>query len=60
VFNALRRDNWLHRFMGNRHRQAEEIRRQIRAAFYPDTAEWKRLVWKAAKDVVRPALQALG
>lgn len=60
VFNALRRDNWLHRFAGHKHKFAEEIRRQIRAAFYPDTTEWKRKVWKAAGEVIRPALEALG
>jgi uncharacterized protein DUF2817 len=59
VFHALRRDNWLHRFVGLRHKDAEAVRREIRAAFYPDTKEWKRLVWKAADEVVHQALAAL-
>lgn len=59
VFAALRRDNWLHAFAGSSHKMAETIRREIRAAFYPDTAEWKRAVWGHAKQVVDQALTAL-
>ncbi|HWA91333.1 MAG TPA: M14 family metallopeptidase [Rhizomicrobium sp.] len=59
VFNALRRDNWLHRFAGHDHESAEEIRREIRAAFYPGTPEWKRLVWASAVETVKQALNAL-
>ena len=59
VFNALRRDNWLHCVAGHDHADAEAIRREIRAAFYPDTAEWKRMVWKTAEEVVQQALKAL-
>jgi hypothetical protein len=60
VFNALRRDNWLHRFAGTDHADAEAIRREIRDAFYPDTDEWKLMVWEAADEVVSAALEALG
>lgn len=59
VFDALRKDNFLHNFAKGRHRSAEAIRREIRAAFYPDTPLWKRLVWKAAEDAVQSALKAL-
>ena len=59
VFNALRRDNWLHCVAGHGHADAEAIRREIRAAFYPDTADWKLMVWKAAEEVVQQALKAL-
>jgi hypothetical protein len=59
VFDALRRDNFLHRFAEGKHRDAEKIRRQIRAAFYPDTTEWKRMVWSTANEVVHAALKAL-
>lgn len=59
VFDAVRRDNWLHAIAGRDHPQAETIRREIRAAFYPDTTQWKRLVWKAADEVIRQALLAL-
>ncbi|HEX4860465.1 MAG TPA: DUF2817 domain-containing protein, partial [Rhizomicrobium sp.] len=59
VFDALRRDNWLHCVAGSGHQDAEEIRLQIRAAFYPDTSEWKRMVWDAGREVVQQALDAL-
>ena len=54
VFNALRRDNWLHCFA--RRGPSRMPRRsacEIRDAFYPDTAEWKRMVWNAANEVVQ-------
>jgi len=59
VFAALRKDNWLHTLAGSGHKMAESIRREIRAAFYPDTPEWKRAVWGHAKQVVDQALAAL-
>jgi len=59
VFNALRKDNWLHCFAGKVKDQADAIRREIRAAFYPDTAEWKRMVWKQSDEVVQQALSSL-
>ena len=59
VFAALRKDNWLHAFAGSGHKMAETIRREIRAAFYPDTAEWKHAVWGHAKQVVDQAVAAL-
>ena len=60
VFRALRHDNWLHRYAGVTHSAAETIRREIRDAFYPDTAEWKRKAWSAADETVAAALAALG
>lgn len=61
VFNALRKDNWLHCFADKRHKHkdAEAIRLELRDAFYPDTAEWKRMVWKHAVEVVEAALKGL-
>jgi predicted deacylase len=59
VFNALRKDNFLHMFAGGKHRNAEAIRRDIRKAFYPDTPLWKRLVWETAGEVVRAAIGTL-
>ena len=61
VFNALRKDNWLHCFAPGRHKHktAEAIRLELRDAFYPDTAEWKRMVWGHASEVVAAALKAL-
>jgi hypothetical protein len=61
VFNALRKDNWLHRFAegGHKHKDGEAIRRELRDAFYPDEADWKRAVWRHANEVVSAALGAL-
>ena len=59
VFEALRKDNWLHLHGGRDHPNADVIKRQIRAAFYPDTAEWKRQVWAHACEAVDAALGAI-
>jgi hypothetical protein len=61
VFNALRKDNWLHCFADGRHRHkdAEAIRRELRDAFFPDEQEWKSMVWGHANEVVSQALEAL-
>lgn len=61
VFNALRKDNWLHCFAPERHKnaKADAIRLELRDAFYPDTAEWKRMVWGHGNEVVDSALAAL-
>ncbi|HTK80374.1 MAG TPA: M14 family metallopeptidase [Rhizomicrobium sp.] len=59
VFDALRRDNWLHAYAGMTHAQAQTIKRQIRDAFYPDTQDWKRRVWDHAAGAVERALVAI-
>ncbi len=62
VFDALRRDNWLHNYAGTAERQdplAAAISRQCRDAFYPDNADWKRKVYALAQDAVAAALAAL-
>jgi len=60
VFDALRMDNWLHAHARLDHKNAKSIKRKIRAAFYPDTPEWKCKVWTSAESVVGSALTALG
>ncbi len=60
VFDALRKDNWLHAHSSLEHRNAKSIKKSIRAAFYPDTKEWKRKVWASADRVVANALAAIG
>ena len=60
VFDALRKDNWLHAFAKPGERSGKAIKQQIRAAFYPDTAEWKRSVWDHAENAVDAAIRALG
>lgn len=59
VFDALRKDNWLHAYAGLGHAQAKSIKRQIRDAFYPDTEDWKRKVWNHGVETVEVALSAL-
>ena len=59
VFDALRKDNWLHLNATPRHRDWRAIKRQIRDAFYPDTAEWKRKVWDHAAQAVDAAARAI-
>ena len=59
VFDALRRDNWLHAYGSMTHAQAKAIKRQIRDAFYPDTADWKRKVWDHAVNSVESAIAAI-
>ncbi|MBU6474241.1 MAG: M14 family metallopeptidase [Alphaproteobacteria bacterium] len=59
VFKALRLDNWLHLHGSPAHSRAAEIKRLIRDAFYPDTADWKRAVWDHAHEAVKAALAAI-
>ena len=59
VFDALRKDNWLHAFATPAHAKAATIKKEIRAAFYPDTADWKRKVWDHAAKSVEAALGRL-
>ena len=59
VFGSLRKDNWLHTRAKPGHRGAKAIKREIRAAFYPDTAEWKRAVWAHAQEAIDAACTAL-
>lgn len=59
MFDALRKDNWLHGNGGLDRPEAPAIKRRIRAAFYPDTVEWKRRVWAHAHDAVNAALAAI-
>lgn len=59
VFDALRKDNWLHLNARPDHRDWPAIKRQIRDAFYPDTSEWKRRVWDHAAETVDAAARAI-
>lgn len=59
VFDALRKDNWLHAHADMAHGDARAIKRQIRDAFYPDTEAWKRQVWDHGAETVEAALAAI-
>ncbi|HEY1631011.1 MAG TPA: DUF2817 domain-containing protein [Rhizomicrobium sp.] len=59
VFDALRRDNWLHLNAKPSHPDWKKIKQQIRDAFYPDTTAWKKSVWDHAADVADRAARGL-
>lgn len=59
VFNALRKDNWLHLQKKPDRSRWEAIKGEIRAAFYPDTEKWKDDVWEHAVETLDPALASL-
>ncbi len=59
VFNALRKDNWLHLQKKPDRSLWAGIKGEIRAAFYPDTESWKDKVWEHAVGTVDPALGSL-
>ena len=56
---ALRADNWLHAHGDPASPQGQAIKRQIRAAFYPDDTEWKQMIWERAVETQRQALHGL-
>ncbi len=60
VLGALRDDNWLHMHAAPDDARAPAIKAAIRDGFYPDTDEWKELVWGHAMTVVDASLAALG
>jgi len=59
VFNALRKDNWLHLQKSPDRSLWANIKAEIREAFYPDSADWKEKVWTHAKQTADPALASL-
>ncbi len=59
IFNALRRDNWLHLQNKPDHSLWTAIKQEIRAAFYPDNEGWKRKAWTHARETAQPALAFL-
>ena len=56
---ALCADNWLHHHGEPGSAEGRAIKDRIRAAFYPDTADWKKLVWDRAVETLRCALNGL-
>lgn len=59
VINSVRADNWLHIHGRPASDRGREIKREIRAAFYPETDEWKRLVYERSVDVLERTLAGL-
>lgn len=61
VLEALRADNWLYQHSADCSSDlAKEIRRNMRAAFYPETEDWKQAVLHRSAQVVTRALAGLG
>lgn len=60
MVEAVRADNWLHLHGDVASDQGKAIKRQVRATFYPDGDEWKRLVFERAIEVQRRMANGLG
>lgn len=59
VVNSVRADNWLHIHGRPASDQGREIKQEIRGAFYPETDEWKQLVYERSVDVLERTLDGL-
>jgi hypothetical protein len=59
VLTALRADHWLHSHGGGDSAAAPQIRRQMRDAFYTDTAAWKAAVYGRTADIAFRGLRGL-
>lgn len=60
VFRATQASSWLHCYGDPEGPDAPQIRSNMRAAFYPETSEWKQMVWARSLDVIGKAAVALG
>ena len=56
VFWALRAENWLYHYGGEKYPGARRIKDELLRAFYPDSDKWKTQVWKQGKGIVEQAL----
>ena len=59
MLHAVRADNWVHVHGDLSSAQGKEIKAQIRAAFYPDKDDWKKMVFDRAVDVAERTMQGL-
>lgn len=59
VLTALRADNWLHEVAGLQPPLRNEIKQQIRHAFYVDRPFWKTAVYGRTADMVLRAARGL-
>jgi len=56
---AVRADNWVHIHGDLESKQGREIKSQIRAAFYQEKDDWKKMVFDRALDVAERAMKGL-
>ncbi len=59
VFRAMQAENWLHHHGRPDHPRVAKIKTEMRRVFYPDSDDWKALVWHQANEVVEKALIGL-
>ncbi|EIK93484.1 hypothetical protein PMM47T1_26867 [Pseudomonas sp. M47T1] len=59
VLNALRAEQWLQRHPRTGSPQRQQIKQQIREAFYVESDEWKRQVLEQAREVCRQTVDGL-
>ena len=59
VFLATQASSWLHCYGDPEGPDAPAIMANSRAAFYPETDDWKRMVWNRSLDVIGKAAAAL-
>lgn len=59
MVEAVRADNWLHLHGDPASEQGKAIKAQMRATFYPDGDDWKRMVWARAAAVQRRMAKGL-
>jgi len=60
VLTALRADHWLHSHGRGAPEAATQIRRQMREAFYCETAAWQAAVYGRTADLAFRTLRGLG
>jgi hypothetical protein len=59
LLEALRADNWLHRKGRLDSAEGRAITARLRKDFYPDTDDWRGMVWERAIDVIRRTLRGV-
>lgn len=59
VLTSLRADNWLYHKGDVASSQGQEIKAQVRDAFYPEFDDWKEMIWTRAEDLVDLAMAGM-
>ncbi|MBS0451490.1 MAG: M14 family metallopeptidase [Proteobacteria bacterium] len=59
VMPALRAEHWLHRHGSSDAAQVQQIKQDIKDAFYPDADDWKRSIWQQGREACLQAIEGL-
>lgn len=59
VFAATRADNWIHLHDKPGSLQWDEVKKQIRTAFYQEQDDWKKMILERSRDVIDMTVQGL-